>query len=323
MDSVKLTNPHDKFFREAFSRKDMALGFVKEYLPLEIRSQMDLRKFEIVKDSYVDKEFAQHFSDILYQTRIHGAQSFFYILFEHKSYIDPLVPFQILRNMVKIWEQYLKQNPRAKKLPIIFPFLIYHGQRTWKLNTRFSSLFEKIEGTARFIPDFQCELFDITQLRDGIIRGDSQVRALLLLLKHIADPGLLELLPTVFGLLQSSPKSGKNTEYVEPFIRYLMATVESAKHGDLKKRIEKSLTDGGTLMPSIAEKLMKDGFEKGIEKGIERGFERGIEKGIEQNQTHTVEKMILNEMSNADIRKITGVSSHKLEEIRKRLRKHG
>jgi ribosomal protein L10 len=60
-------------------------------------------------------------------------------------------------------------------------------------------------------------------------------------------------------------------------------------------------------MPSIAEKLMKDGFER----------------GIEQNQIHTVEKMILNEMSNTDIRKITGVSSHKLEEIRKRLRKHG
>ena len=70
-------------------------------------------------------------------------------------------------------------------------------------------------------------------------------------------------------------------------------------------------------MPSIAEKLMKDGFERGIEKGIERG----IEKGIEQNQTHTVEKMILNDMSNTDIRKITGVSLHKIEEIRKRLRK--
>jgi len=62
-------------------------------------------------------------------------------------------------------------------------------------------------------------------------------------------------------------------------------------------------------MPSIAEKLMKDGFEK------------GIEKGIEQNQTHTVEKMILNDMSNTDIRKITGVSLHRIEEIRKRLRK--
>jgi hypothetical protein len=30
--------------------------------------------------------------------------------------------------MVKIWETYLKQHKRARKLPFIIPMVIYHGR---------------------------------------------------------------------------------------------------------------------------------------------------------------------------------------------------
>ena len=100
MDSTDITNPHDKFFREALSHKDMALGFIEEYVPIEVRKQLDLKSLEIVKDSYIDKELSEHFSDILYMINMAGKPSFLYLLFEHKSYSDQLVQFQLLRNMV-------------------------------------------------------------------------------------------------------------------------------------------------------------------------------------------------------------------------------
>jgi hypothetical protein len=33
MNEKNLTNPHDKFFKESFSRKDVAVSFIQEYLP--------------------------------------------------------------------------------------------------------------------------------------------------------------------------------------------------------------------------------------------------------------------------------------------------
>jgi predicted transposase/invertase (TIGR01784 family) len=89
MEDSYLSNPHDKFFKESF----------------------------------IDKELSEHFSDILYKIKLSEKPCYIYLLFEHKSYIDPWTGFQLLRNMVKIWEQYFKQNKTADKLPVILPII--------------------------------------------------------------------------------------------------------------------------------------------------------------------------------------------------------
>jgi predicted transposase/invertase (TIGR01784 family) len=89
-----------------------------------------------------------------------------------------------------------------------------------------------------------------------------------------------------------------------------VSTVESDKVGDLEKVITKSLKNGATVMRTIAEMWLQEGIEKGIEKGREQG--------IEQAYIEMVDKMAQNGMSNADIRKITGLSLAKIGQIRKR-----
>ncbi len=100
MSTRDLHNPHDRFFREAFARRELAVGFLRDYLPMKVLSRLDAESLEITKDSYVDKELSPHYSDILYKAKIAGKPSYLYLLFEHKSYVDPLVGFQLLRNMV-------------------------------------------------------------------------------------------------------------------------------------------------------------------------------------------------------------------------------
>ena len=299
------TNPHDRLFREAFSRKEMAEGFIAEYLPQAIGKQVDFKTLEIIKDSYIDKELNAHYSDILYKISLAGKPAFIYLLFEHKSYSDRLIAFQLLRNMVKIWEQYFKQNKHAKKLPCVVPLVIYHGKAQWKIKEGLKPLFNEIAGTEQYIPDFHYELFDISHIPGDNIKGTLLIKAFLLLLRSSFDPQQFETLPKIFELLNKLSKVSKATEYIELFIRYLVSTVESGKEKDLTRVITKSLKDGGTTMPTIAEKWLQEGIEKGIEK---RDFE-------------IVEKMLLNNMSTADIRKITGMSLSKIEQVRKRVKK--
>ena len=103
-------------------------------------------------------------------------------------------------------------------------------------------------------------------------------------------------------------------EYLEVFLRYLFATVDDEKEPELKKRIQKSIGKGRKSMPTIAEKWIKQGIEQGIELGIEKGREEGREEGIEK----TVINMIKAGMNNADIRKLSGLSLHKIEALRKK-----
>ena len=316
MKNKRITNPHDKYFKESFSRKETVQSFIKEYLPEKLLEQIDLNKLEILKDTFIDKELSEHFSDILYKTSISGKHSYIYLLFEHKSYIDHFACFQILRNMIKIWEQCIKSKKNIQKLPVIIPLLIYHGENEWKFTGSITPLFEQIENTKEYIPDFKCEIYDISHIPDEQIRGNILLRVHFLILKYINSPQLFDKLHDIFNMIAILSEKKKKTEYLETFLRYLVSTVDKNKIEDIKTELKKSINKGDELMPTIAEMWIKEGMEKGLEKGMEKGMEKGIEKGIEKGKLDSARKMIKLNMSTDVIHEITGLSKKKIEELR-------
>ncbi len=310
---VTIPNPHDKFFRESLGRREIARDIIKEYMPQQIRKQMDLKTLKISKDSHIDKELADHFSDIIYQVKMAGKSSYVYLLFEHKSYSDAHVFFQLLRNMVKIWEGYLKQNVNAKKLPLIIPLIFYHGRGKWQYGTDFIHLFDVIEGTEKYIPNFTSELLDISHISDSELHGAIQSRILLLAFKYIFKKELIEKLPEIFELFNLLSEKREKTEYLEVLLRYFTSAVPEENEEAFKDTFKKIITKGNTIMTSMAEAWILEGIEKGIAKGREEGREEGIER--------TAIKMIENDMSNSDIRKITGLSVKKTEALRRKFKK--
>lgn len=47
-----LTNPHDKFFKAVFGRKEVAQDFLQHYLPADVVALLDADSLEYVKDSF-------------------------------------------------------------------------------------------------------------------------------------------------------------------------------------------------------------------------------------------------------------------------------
>ena len=151
--ATSLSNPHDRFFKELFSRQEAARDFLQNYLPADVAQLLDLASLEISKDSFIDADLQEHFSDLLYTVALRdGRQSYVYVLFEHKSYPEELIAFQLLKYMVKIWDQSLKQ---AGSLQPIIPLVIYHGQRRWSIAPEFSALFDLAEPLKSYLPNFQ------------------------------------------------------------------------------------------------------------------------------------------------------------------------
>jgi len=115
----ELTNPHDKFFKEILSREEVARDFLKNYLPPEVYALINTDSLELSKDTFVDKDLTEYFSDLLYKADIKdGKSAYIYILFEHKSYREPHTAFDLLRYMVRIWESVLKTESNTK-FPVI------------------------------------------------------------------------------------------------------------------------------------------------------------------------------------------------------------
>jgi predicted transposase/invertase (TIGR01784 family) len=279
-----LSNPHDKFFKDLFSRHEAARDFLQYYLPADISALLDLSDLEIRKDSFIDPDLQEHFSDILYKVHLHSGQdSYIYVLLEHKSYPDPEIALQLLKYMVRIWEQSRKQH---EPLLPVFPVVIYHGQQRWQVASEFSALFADLPDALRqYVPEYRYLLTDLSQYSDEEIKGQVQAVILqmsLLLLKYSQRPDVEERLVDIFRLLGQLSEQETALEYLETALRYIVGSTDKVSAEALGQIVQGILQEGAAVMPTIAEQWLEQGREQGLELGLEKGLERGREQGLEQ-----------------------------------------
>jgi predicted transposase/invertase (TIGR01784 family) len=282
----KRTNPHDKFFREVSSNPDNARSFLQNALPGNILALMELESLEICKDSFIETDLRDYFSDMLYKVNLSGSAAYVYVLFEHKSYYDKYVHLQLLEYMVKIWRLFLKQQNEKKKkppLPIVLPLLIYHGEQSWPTKRiRFSSLLSgPVEEVSEYIPDFSFSLYDLTRFSDDEIKGTVMARVMQLLFKHIFDPDLLDKLPEILSLMRELMKKDTGPQYLETIFLYLSSAVNEVSTEKLKGIVEQAFSGReGEYIMTLAEKLRMEGKLEGEIQGEIKGLRQAIELGM-------------------------------------------
>jgi predicted transposase/invertase (TIGR01784 family) len=282
---AELINPHDHFFKEILSRQEEAKDFVLHYLPEGVVELLDTETLELTKDSFVDQELRGHFSDLLYRVQLRSGQgAYLYLLFEHKSRPEGEIAFQLLRYMVRIWEQDLKQRARGPLLPIL-PCVVYHGETAWRIPLDFHALVATPEELMEFCPDFRYLVCDLSQYPDEAIKGVVTLRVALLVLKYIFRTDLEERLPEILGVLRELTVQRTGLEYLETVLRYLVRATDRVSEEGLQKALESVLpATGGVIMPTLAEKWFQEGMQQGLEqgrRGIRQELLGGIELGVE------------------------------------------
>ena len=170
-----LHQPHDKLVKSTFSDPDNARAFLQAHLPSNLVRRMDWTSLSLLSGSFIDPEFAATSSDLLFTAKIDGHPVFLYILFEHQNQEDPLIGLRLLTYMVRIWNDYLRNNPGATKLPAILPLVLAQDSKPWKSSTRFADLIDIPEGVGedikKHIPDFEFQLVELYHMPFDKILG--------------------------------------------------------------------------------------------------------------------------------------------------------
>ncbi|MCK4763036.1 MAG: Rpn family recombination-promoting nuclease/putative transposase [Candidatus Aminicenantes bacterium] len=312
----RIASPHDKAIKKFLSEKETAKSYFLEYLPAEITKDMDFSTLKISKDSFVDKKMTDYYSDLLYEVKLKNMRAFVYLLIEHKSWADHFTAFQLLKYMVRIWELYLKQDKKAKTLPLILPIVIYHGPPKWSKDTNFISLFDdKTPGYVKdYIPDFCYTLHDISHLPDEEIKGDVLLRILFKTLKYIYTPELRHRLPEILQLFHDLTDKKKGAEYLGVLLRYLTGSARNLTEEDLEESVTK-IIEGGDLMSTIAEKWVQKGREQGRKEGIEKGIEKGRKEGREETRREMAKRLIQKAIDLNIIADATGLSRREIDSL--------
>jgi predicted transposase/invertase (TIGR01784 family) len=182
-----IPNVHDKFFKETFSRLEVAQSFIEELFPDEIKERLNLSNLKRVSESFVDGELEEYFSDIIYQTNLANQETLVTLLFEHKSYTVPFIHIQLLQYVINIWKQEIKDGKTV--LSLVIPIVIHHGEQTWEYKSLKSYFTDVPEILHKFIPDFDYLLFSLTDIGDDRLTSLKNVILSMsaMLLKHSHD----------------------------------------------------------------------------------------------------------------------------------------
>jgi predicted transposase/invertase (TIGR01784 family) len=278
-------NPHDHFFRDSFSRPEIVRNYLEEYLPADLLLLLDLDHLTLQEGSFIDEELREHQSDLLYRARIRqdGRPVYLYFLFEHKSFPDSLVAVQLLRYLLRFWEEQVKHK---KRLAAILPLVVYHGEKVWRVPTDFFSLLEAPEGLRPYLLDFHYQLNDFSYLSDEEIRGEIWLRVCLSILRAVYDPGLRhELRPLVELIFQLSQKE-TGVEYMRTILYYLTRATERVSREALEQVLLEQGAQGARgeqLMATIAQEYIQQGRQEGRQEGLQEGLEQGLEQGLERS----------------------------------------
>ncbi|MBK5929958.1 Rpn family recombination-promoting nuclease/putative transposase [Halochromatium salexigens] len=293
----EINNPHDVYFRERFTRREIAQDFLRQQLPAELLEVVDLESLEISKDSYVSKELRASYSDLVYRLRwrvpdeadptvperadpaaaadLEDAAATLalhvYILFEHKSHPDYWVLLQLLRYIALQGDAYRKQHPEAKTLPPVYPLVLYHGQRLWRMPSDFHALIRPLpEALKPYVPQFRYALHDLSPRSDVEIKGDVLTRLVQLALRWIFSDQPLEHLERLIALIDQVADRDTALQILESLLRYYVQGTQRVEESDARRLLEQT-APGDPIMQTFIDRYIEQGREQGIEQGERKG----------------------------------------------------
>jgi len=113
-----------------------------------------------------------------------------------------MMPFRLLRYIVRIWDRWLQEHEGATHLPAVLPMVLYHGRRRWTAPTELTGLLdapaELLDALGPYQPALSYRLEDLSTYDEATLatlRLTALARLVLMLLKHARDPDLRERLP--------------------------------------------------------------------------------------------------------------------------------
>ena len=280
MDDSKLPTPHNNLFHYALSHAQAARDLIQTHLPADLVQDLDLDSLELQKDTFVDEDLRESYSDLLYSVKLAGAkgepiEGQVYLLLEHKSQSDPMTCFQLLRYIVRIWEQRLRSG---LTLCPVFPLVVYHGQENWLAPRSLEELIGGPRAAFEYGVRMSYPVLDIARVPDESLARDPFLQSVLGLLKYSRRRDFEEKLEFLLQCLLKSRTIEVRPEHVEAIFVYISSASPLIPLEKLTMTIEK-LFHTQVEPGSIADRFIKQGRQEGRQEGRKEGIQEGLKEG--------------------------------------------
>ncbi|MCI5120507.1 MAG: transposase, partial [Candidatus Electrothrix sp. AUS4] len=147
-------NSYKLLFSHARMVEDLLKGFVRE----EWVEQLDFSTLEKVSESYVSDDIRDREDDIVWRVRWGKDWIYIYLLLEFQSTVDRWMSVRIMTYVGLLYQDLIRTGRLSdrKKLPPVFPIVLYNGKTSWNAATDIRELVEEVPGSlGRYQPSMR------------------------------------------------------------------------------------------------------------------------------------------------------------------------
>jgi predicted transposase/invertase (TIGR01784 family) len=321
--SNNINNPHDKMFRASMNSPMVAKEFLEAHLPDVIKDKIDWQSIITCPNTFIDEELKLTQSDVLLQVKISGSNAYIYILAEHQSKADPIMPFRLLKYMVKIWDYHQAKHKSKNNLPfpVIVPMVFYTGKNIYNAPR---SIWELCGSQADLMKNILNQPFCLVDLSQAVAEeliARPWSGTMEFIMRHRFRQHLSQELALIADNINRLLLVDKS-QFVLQLLSYMLA-IDEEHHSasELIALIQNKLApQAGDEIMSLAEILKEEGRKNGIQEGMQEGMQKGMQKGIEKGILEVAKKLLEAGTDPVFVAKNTGLSLDKVKHLQKTIK---
>ena len=287
-----VNHQHDKIFRTVLDRKSDALALINKAL----NTQLEVQEIEKYNSSFINKVFQNREADIVYKIKDRSI----FILIEHQTKVDYLMPYRILEYEVAIMQSAIdldKIKNKESKIPLVIPIVLYTGNKKWNAKKYFEENQEKIEEIENGLGNYN--LIDINEMTEKeLLEDNSFISKMMLIEKSKNTENIVEILEKIVKITKEEDKDT---------LRRIISIILEEKIGITKAKelIEKMEGDEGNML-AVVDMIRREN---------QMYIEIGKKEGELKEKIKIVTNMLKEKFNIETIQKITGINKEEIEKI--------
>ncbi|MDY6992804.1 MAG: Rpn family recombination-promoting nuclease/putative transposase [Pseudomonadota bacterium] len=146
---------HDRGYKRLFSHPRLFRQLLESFVNEAWVKELDFEHCEKLDKSFISQHYKATESDLLYKVKCREQEIYVYILLEFQSTVTWFMAVRFLHYICSFWLDYAESQPTTKKLPAVFPLLLYSGEAQWTAKTDLAELLEQPNLFKSYTPTFR------------------------------------------------------------------------------------------------------------------------------------------------------------------------
>lgn len=152
---------HDKGYKRLFSNPHIFQQLIETFVTETWVKDCDFGHSQKIDKSFISEHYKETESDVIYQVKFKDKDAYIYLLLEFQSSVSWYMALRMLNYVSNFYMDYLESHPKTRKLPPLFPLVLYNGDDKWTAATDFRSLLAQPELLQQYAP--QLHYFKIAE----------------------------------------------------------------------------------------------------------------------------------------------------------------